>query len=43
MGIGYIRYAVTVISGFNYLQALDKSQLGQIIREKGQKLDTPGR
>jgi hypothetical protein len=33
----------SVIVGFNFPQALDKSQLGEIIREKGQKLDTPGR
>jgi len=33
----------SVTLGFNFPQALDKSQLGDIIREKGQKLDTPGR
>lgn len=30
-------------SKFNFLQALDKSQLGEIIREKEEKLDTPGK
>jgi len=29
--------------GFNFSQALDKSQLGEVIRDKGQQLDTPGR
>jgi hypothetical protein len=28
---------------FNFSQALDKSQLGEIIREQEQKLDTPGK
>lgn len=50
MTVQFLVYFVSILENFRdfnsileLLQALDKSQLGDVVRQKEQKLDTPGK